>query len=99
MSAPAGVAFDGSTDSAQDFGSYVEVFVDIERPRGRFTRVTAVIGEPDPESGQPRPVILSCRAVRDDGVILKLTTEEVHALRDRFERAYYHWRNRGVRQS
>lgn len=86
-------------DFAQPLGAYVEAFVDIERPRGRLTRVSAILADPEPDVGHPRPVIKSVRAVRDDGVIVPITTEEVRALADRFERAYYRWRDRGVRKS
>lgn len=75
----------------------VEVILDVER-RGCWVRVMALLADPEPAAGLPRPVVKHLVAVTEDGELVQLTTEEVNGLADRFERAY--WRGkRGDQQS
>ncbi len=85
-------------DASWPLGPYVEAVLDIER-YGRWVRVSAILDAPDPESGLHRVTVRSIRGVGEGGEILPISTEEVRALADRFERAYYRWRDRGVRKS
>lgn len=70
----------------------VEAFVDIERPRGTWVRVKVLMGEPEPEVGLHRPTVQRIYAWAEDGLAVALATEEVAALTDLFEQAYYRWR-------
>jgi hypothetical protein len=77
----------------------VEAVLDIESTDG-WVRVTALLGDPEPEVGQVRPTLHSITAARDTGEIVALRTEEIHALGERFERAYNRWRgSSGAQQS
>lgn len=75
----------------------VSVVLDIERS-GVWVRVSAEIHPPEPEVGLPLPqvVILGAKA---DGRDVALTTDEVRALAERFERAYISRRKNGIHQA
>lgn len=72
----------------------VEVVLDVERARGVWVRVVALLGDPDPEVGLHRPIVKHLVAVTEGGELVALTTEEVNGLADRFERAYNKWRGK-----
>ena len=71
----------------------VEATIDVERA-GRWIRIQALLGDPEPEVGLHRPTIRHITATTEDGEPVALTTEEVNALGDRFERAYNRWRGK-----
>lgn len=60
---------------------------------GAWLQVTAVIAEPEPGE---RPRVFEIQAADKDGVCVLLPELDAAALAERFERAYYRWRARGV---
>lgn len=66
----------------------VEAFLDLERSKGEWLRVNALLGPPEDEIGLMRVQVLYLQATGPDAKPVALTTEEVNALKERFERAY-----------
>lgn len=83
---------DESRVLGQGIHQLVEVVLDVERSKGVWLRVIALIGDPDPDAGLHRPVVKHLVACTEGGELIALTTEEVKNLADRFERAYNRWR-------
>lgn len=82
-------------DSDRPLGpDLVEAVLDVEQAPGVWVRVTALLGEPQPEVGIHRPTVRYISAAREGGELVALTSEEIAALGARFERAYYRWRGK-----
>lgn len=76
-------------DSERDLGhEKVEAILDFERSPGEWLRISALLGPPEEGVGLPRAQVLFIQAFTEGGDPVALSTEEVNALAERFERAY-----------